>query len=149
MRAARAEPMQLPEKCKRQRERCHIPEALGAFTWCFSYAAKTLCLRVCAYTCGSAPSDSFLWIYQPNSYTNCWSTTCKLTLDHSSERSQAWVKQKCKCKDSAKFPLGSTRYRHSFSGSGKDLLHFPATSNTPYWIPLSFTLLFPFTIFNL
>lgn len=74
------------------------------------------CLGVCAYTCGSAPSDIFLWIFQTNSYTNGSSTTWKLTFDHSSECSQAWVKQKCKCKHSAKpFPLGSTTYRHSLS----------------------------------
>lgn len=74
------------------------------------------CLSVCAYICGTASFDSFLWIFQPNSYANSSSTTCESTLDHSSECSQAWVKQKCKCKDSAKsFPLGSTRYRHSLS----------------------------------
>lgn len=115
LRAARAEPTQLPGKCERHRQRCHIPEALRAFTWCFSYAAKTLprclCLylRFCPiwYLLMDLPNQQLHQRFKYNMEINLWS--------------QLWMlpgmgKQKCKCKHSAKpFPLGSTTYRHSLS----------------------------------
>lgn len=94
------------------------PRSTKCFTWCFR-ATEHLCLHqeLC-------PSESFLWISQPNSYASCLSTTCISTLDHSSECSQLWVEQE-------PFPIGSTRYRHSLSlGKTCSTSHLWVTSQT-------------------